>query len=114
MEQFILHSMQVCILSVKQNIGIFFSNSVNQTLLCQHGLILTHVSNAVKYSNIMKRFYILYITFIRFDDKPAPVAQLVECPLRKTGGHEFDPGLRHTKVVKMVRAAPRLTLILTG
>ena len=32
--------------------------------------------------------------------KPAPIAQLVECPLRGTGGHGFDPGLRHTKVVK--------------
>ena len=32
--------------------------------------------------------------------KPAPVAQLVEYPLRGTGGHGFDPGPRHTKVVK--------------
>ena len=32
--------------------------------------------------------------------KPAPIAQLVECPLRGTGGHGFDPGPRHTKVVK--------------
>ena len=32
--------------------------------------------------------------------QPAPIAQLVECPLRGTGGHGFDPGLRHTKVVK--------------
>ena len=31
---------------------------------------------------------------------PAPIAQLVECPLRGTGGHAFDPGPRHTKVVK--------------
>ena len=31
---------------------------------------------------------------------PAPIAQLVECPLRGTGGHGFDPGARHTKVVK--------------
>ena len=30
----------------------------------------------------------------------APVAQSVECPLRGTGGHAFDPGPRHTKVVK--------------
>ena len=28
------------------------------------------------------------------------MAQLVECPLRGTGGHGFDPGPRHTKVVK--------------
>ena len=31
---------------------------------------------------------------------PAPIAQLVECPLRGPGGHGFDPGPRHTKVVK--------------
>ena len=34
------------------------------------------------------------------DSPPAPIAQLVECPLRETGGHRFDPGPRHTKVVK--------------
>ena len=32
--------------------------------------------------------------------RPAPIAQLVECPFRGTGGHGFDPGPRHTKVVK--------------
>ena len=31
---------------------------------------------------------------------PAPVAQVVECPLRGTGGHGFDPGPRHTKLFK--------------
>ena len=31
---------------------------------------------------------------------PAPVAQVVACPLRGTGGHGFDPGPRHTEVVK--------------
>ena len=31
---------------------------------------------------------------------PAPVAQVVECPLRRTGSHGFDTGPRHTKVVK--------------
>ena len=31
---------------------------------------------------------------------PALIAQLVECPLRGTGGHGFDPGSRHTRVVK--------------
>ena len=31
---------------------------------------------------------------------PAPIAQLVECPLRGTGGHGFDPGPRYTKVVE--------------
>ena len=33
-------------------------------------------------------------------NRPAPIAQLVECPLRGTGSHGFDPGSRHTKVVK--------------
>ena len=32
--------------------------------------------------------------------RPARIAQLVECPLRGTGGHGFDPGPRHTKIVK--------------
>ena len=27
-----------------------------------------------------------------YEDVPAPIAQLVECPLRGTGGHGFDPG----------------------
>ena len=31
---------------------------------------------------------------------PAPIAQLVDCPFRGTGGHGFDPGPRHTEVVK--------------
>ena len=31
---------------------------------------------------------------------PAPVAQVVECPIRGTEGHGFDPGPRHIKVVK--------------
>ena len=35
-----------------------------------------------------------------FYNLPAPIAQLVECPLRGTEGHRFDPGLRYTKVVK--------------
>ena len=30
----------------------------------------------------------------------ALVAQLVECSLWGTGGHGFDPGARHTKVIK--------------
>ena len=32
--------------------------------------------------------------------KPAPIAQLVVCPIWGTGGHEFDPGPRLNKVVK--------------
>ena len=31
---------------------------------------------------------------------PAPVAQSVECPLQRTGGHGFNPRPRHTKVIK--------------
>ena len=46
--------------------------------------------------------------------KPAPIAQLIEFPLRGTRGHGFDPGPRHTKVVKSLLAAPRLALRLTG
>ena len=33
-------------------------------------------------------------------DVPAQVAQSVECPLRETWGHGFDPGPRHTNVFK--------------
>ena len=33
-------------------------------------------------------------------DVPAPVAQSVECPLRETWGHAFNPGPWHTKVFK--------------
>ena len=40
----------------------------------------------------------LFIRYKRF--APAPIAQLVECPFRGTGGHGFDPGPRHTKAVK--------------
>ena len=29
-----------------------------------------------------------------------PGSSVVECPLRGTGGHGFDPGLQYTKVVK--------------
>ena len=35
----------------------------------------------------------------RFTLLPAPVAQSVECLLRGTRGHGFDPGPRHTEVV---------------
>ena len=37
--------------------------------------------------------------------KPALVAGLVVCPLR-TGGHRFDPGLGHTKVIKNGTSCP--------
>ena len=42
----------------------------------------------------------LHNTDFSFVPVPAPITQLVECPLRGTGGHGFDPGPRHTKVVK--------------
>ena len=43
----------------------------------------------------------LYTLVTLFHQKTtAPIAQLVECPLRGTGGHGFDPGSRHTKVIK--------------
>ena len=44
---------------------------------------------------ISDRYSLLYPA-----DIPAPIAQLIECPLRGTVGHGFDPGPRHTKVVK--------------
>ena len=44
--------------------------------------------------------YIIFMDCFTYNS-PAPIAQLVECPLRGTGGHGFDPGPRHTKVVKM-------------
>ena len=31
---------------------------------------------------------------------PAPLAQLIEYLLRGTGGHGFDPGPRHIKVIR--------------
>ena len=39
---------------------------------------------------------------------------LIECPLRGTGGHGFDPRSRHTVSLNMVLAAPRLALKRTG
>ena len=45
---------------------------------------------------IQEEYFCVATQFVR----PAPIAQLVECPLRGTGGHGFDPGPRHTKVVK--------------
>ena len=42
----------------------------------------------------------LHNTDFSFVPVPAPIAQLVECPLRGTGSHGFDPGPRHTKVIK--------------
>ena len=41
------------------------------------------------------------------------ISQSVECPLRRTGGHGFDPGVRPNSF-KMVLAVPRLALRLTG
>ena len=43
-----------------------------------------------------------------FRKTPVPIGQLVECPLRGTGGHGFDPGPRHTKVVKNVTSCSSL------
>ena len=42
------------------------------------------------------------------NSRPDPIAQMVECPLRGTGGHGFDPGPRHTKVVKNVTSCSSL------
>ena len=35
-----------------------------------------------------------------FPSLAALVVQSVECPLLGTGGHKFDPGPRHTRVIK--------------
>ena len=53
--------------------------------------------------------FALYFALLYLAIQPAPIAQLVECPLRGTGGHGFDP-----KSLKMVLAAPRLSLRFTG
>ena len=45
---------------------------------------------------------------------PVLVAQSVGCLLWGMGGHGFDSRLRHTKVIKLVLAAPRLALRLKG
>ena len=45
---------------------------------------------------------------------PAPIAQLVECPLRGTGGHAFDPGPRRTKVVKNGTSCSLLGTLIYG
>ena len=53
--------------------------------------------------HIFRSMFYLYHHRSRYETpqyKPAPIAQLVECPLRGTGGPGFDPGPRHTKVVK--------------
>ena len=47
-------------------------------------------------------------------DYTDPVAQLVECSLRGMGGHRFIRGRNIPKSLKMVLAAPRLTLRLAG
>ena len=52
-----------------------------------------------------------YISCIR---ALALVAQSVECLLQGTGGHGFSPWPQHTKVIKMLLAAPRLALRLMG
>ena len=54
--------------------------------------------------------FILTIDF----NPPAPIAQLVECPLRETGGHGFDPGPRHTKVDKNVTSCASLGTQISG
>ena len=45
-------------------------------------------------------FVVFCYTVVLCFNTPALIAQLVEWPLRGMGGHGFDPGPRHTKVVK--------------
>ena len=50
----------------------------------------------------------------RINSIPSPVAQLVECPLRGTGGNGFVPWTRHTKIVKSGTSCSSFCIILTG
>ena len=73
--------------------------------------ILTNINISGTHQNLQNKTSV----HLRLDQPKhsPPVAQLVECPLRGTGGHGFDPGPQHTKVVKMVLAASHLVLRLT-
>ena len=53
----------------------------------------------------------MHVQFLHVHTKgvPAPVAQSVECPLRETWGHGFDPGPWHTKVFQNGTSCSSLT-----
>ena len=100
--------------SEEKDLGILFEKSLKFN---KH--ILNVANRCKKLTRLIRRtfrymnktlFLQLYKSLIRsivdygivvwYPTSPAPIAQLVECPLRGTGGHGFDPGPRHTKVVK--------------
>ena len=69
------------------------TNTQTYVRTCTRVHIYTHTHTHIK---LLSGWH----TYIRKIFLPAPVAQSVECPLRRTGGHGFHPGPRHTKVVK--------------
>ena len=72
---------------------------------------------SVKYfriSGIYGHFKLVSKISKKLFELPAPAAQVVECPLRRTGGHGFDPGRDIPKSLKMVLVAPRLNSDLRG
>ena len=75
-----------CTCISKMSILFFFTLCSIWTLLEHLNIKSLHIH--VKYLNMHTR------------GVPVPVAQSVECPLRKTWGHGFDPRWRHTKVFK--------------
>ena len=78
----------------------------------QHRVEVSVMTSLWAQQMLMHRISCLIPILMTRNDKQAPVAQLVECLLRGKGGHGFDPGPRHTKVIK--NAALCLALRLTG
>ena len=76
-------------------IWVFAGRTVILLLLSCHGSKVSHKSDM---AGLFKRGDTIKINE-RFTLLPAPVAQSVECLLRWTRGHGFDPGPRHTEVV---------------
>ena len=70
-------------------------------ILCRLWTLLEHL-------NIKSLHMYVQYRYLHTNGVPAPV----ECPLRETWGHGLDPGSRHTKVFKMVLAAPRRVRIM--
>ena len=91
----------MCVSGGLSGISLSFSH-LNMDTACK--VIIMTSEQTLKLLRMLLNYFILF----------APVAQSVECPLRGTRGHRFDPGLRHTKVVKMVLEAPHLALRLMG
>ena len=61
----------------------------------------TQIKNKIKIRWILDyNLRIIVLKIIPKLSSLAPIAQLVVCPLWGRGGHGFDPGQRHTKVIK--------------